>query len=131
MAGEAQVEAETVRHAVLHLRGSLANAEGERDEAIATVDSLQRAMKELDEDKKRGDLKVNSLRDQIASMESGIRGADGRLVTAQQALSQQEERFRCGEKEKTLLTEKLNNANKQLAALQEERRELQETGHMP
>ena len=48
-------------------------------------------------------------------MESGIRGADGRLVTAQQALAEQEVRYRASEKEKTLLGEKLNSATKQLS----------------
>ena len=37
--------------------------------------------------------------------------------------------YRCSEKEKTLLSEKLNNATKQLAGIQEERRELQEASH--
>ena len=45
MAGEAQVEAETVRHAVLTLKQSLSNAENDRDEAVATIDGLQRAIK--------------------------------------------------------------------------------------
>ena len=50
-------------------------------------------------------------------------------MTAQQALSQQEDRVRGLEKEKTMLQEKLNNANRQLGMNEEERRDLQESNH--
>ena len=70
MSGE--IDPETVRSALRDFAQSMKEAERERDEAMAKVNNLQRAMDEIAEDKAETEQRLQALQKSLGEAEEGI-----------------------------------------------------------
>ncbi|XP_076086637.1 uncharacterized protein LOC143057256 isoform X1 [Mytilus galloprovincialis] len=117
------VDPEAVRMALRDFVQQLANAERERDDALANTKSMGIQLQELEDEKGRVERRLEQLQKSLGDVEEDKRGIDGRLASAQTALMLQEETIRRNERERKIMQDKMNALERSLTSAETEKRQ--------